>query len=90
MSKHIILQFHADWCGPCRVVTPILREIVEESRGTLSLVRTDVDKYPTDAAKWEVKGIPTVIHLDEEGNEIARMVGAQPKTLLKKNLKLAG
>lgn len=87
-----VLQFHAEWCGPCKVVTPILREIAEERRSTLTLERLDIDtdQGGREAMYWNVKGVPTMIHLDEEGNEIARVVGAQPKTLLMRNLKLEG
>ena len=79
-----LLQFHAEWCGPCKKVTPVLEKIAEAE--DVSLVRTDVDMHPTEAAAWNVKGVPTIIRLDDSGQETHRVVGAKPLMALRRDL----
>ena len=56
-----LVDFYADWCGPCRMLTPIIESIAEDLQGKANVVKVDVDKSPKLAARFGVRGIPTVI-----------------------------
>ena len=79
-ARPVLLDFYADWCGPCRMVAPVLEEIAEERRDVL-VGKINVDENPELASKFGVFSIPTLVVL-KEGKETARSVGAKPKAQL--------
>lgn len=74
----ILVDFWAEWCGPCRMVAPILDEIAVEYPGKITIGKLNVDENPSLAAAHDVMSIPTMI-LFHEGQEQRRIVGARPK-----------
>ena len=84
----VLVDFWAPWCGPCRVVHPILEEILAERGGDLKVVSLNVDENQETAARYEVLSIPTMI-LFRNGAETKRVVGALPKRRLEAELEPA-
>jgi thioredoxin 1 len=84
----VVVDFWAEWCGPCHAVAPVLDRIVAERDGDLKLVKVNIDEQPGLALRYGVQSIPTMI-LFKEGQPAAAAIGAQPKTALEKSLGLA-
>ena len=84
----VIVDFWAEWCGPCHAVSPILERIVDERSGDLKLVKVNIDEEPALAQRFGVASIPTMI-LFKGGEAAAFAVGAQPKGALERSLGLA-
>lgn len=76
-EKPVLLDFYADWCGPCRMVSPIVEEIVEQNPQYL-IGKINVDQEPELAQKFHVLSIPTLVVL-KDGNIISQSAGARPK-----------
>ena len=83
-EKPILVDFWAEWCGPCRVIAPVLEEIADEQDG-LTIGKLNVDHNPQTAAAHDVMSIPTLI-LFKDGVEKKRIVGAAPKHRLMQDL----
>ncbi|KMJ45636.1 thioredoxin TrxA [Xenorhabdus khoisanae] len=81
----ILVDFWAEWCGPCKMIAPILDEISEEYAGKLTIAKLNVDDNPNTAPKYGIRGIPTLI-LFKNGEVAATKVGALSKTQLKEFL----
>jgi len=77
-----LIDFYADWCGPCKAMKPIFEEIEKEYDGKINFEKVDVEVDSAKAAKYEVMSIPTFVILNN-GKEIARKMGAMPKEVLK-------
>lgn len=77
----VLVDFWAVWCGPCRMVAPILDEIAEEKAGSLKIAKVNVDENMKIAAQLGVSSIPTLM-LYKNGQPVERIVGAQPKQRL--------
>jgi len=77
----VLIDFWAEWCGPCRMLSPILDQLSEEMEGKVKIVKMNIDENPETPSKFGVRGIPTML-LFKEGKQIATKVGAQPKNAL--------
>ena len=80
-DKPVLLDFWAEWCGPCKMIAPILDEIAKEYDGKLKVCKLDIDQNPETPAKYGVRGIPTLM-LFKNGNVEATRVGAMAKSQL--------
>lgn len=74
-----LIDFYADWCGPCIAMKPVLEEVENSYKDKISVKKIDVDKNPEEASKYGIISIPTFIILDENGKEVAKKMGAVPK-----------
>jgi thioredoxin 1 len=83
----VVVDFWAEWCGPCHAVEPVLNRIVDEKNGELKLVKVNIDEQPALAARYGVQSIPMII-LFKDGEPTAAAVGAQPKSALERALGL--
>ncbi len=87
-DKPVIVDFWAEWCGPCHAVAPVLDKIVEERGSDLRLVKVNIDEEPSLAQKYGIVSIPTIM-LFRDGEPAAAAIGAQPKGAIEKSLGLA-
>ena len=78
----ILVDFWAEWCGPCKMIAPILDEIAEEFEGKLTITKLNIDQNPATAPKYGIRGIPTLL-LFKNGEVAATKVGALSKGQLK-------
>ena len=76
-SEPVVVDFWAEWCGPCRMIGPALEEISSEMEGRVKIAKLNVDENPDTAARFEARSIPTLLVL-KAGRQVDRLVGVQP------------
>jgi thioredoxin 1 len=81
----VIVDFWAEWCGPCKMIAPVLEDIAKEQAGKLSVAKLNVDDNPETARRFEVLSIPTLI-VFKDGQPAKRLVGAKGKAQLLQEL----
>jgi thioredoxin 1 len=81
----VLVDFWAEWCGPCRMLGPIVDEIAKDYSGRISVLKVNVDNERALAAKFGIQGIPTLL-LFKNGEVVDRMVGVQPKAAIAQKL----
>lgn len=82
-DKPVIVDFWADWCGPCRMVSPVLDQLAEEHTGKVEVVKVNIDENPRVAAEFGITSIPA-IYLFKDGALKSAVLGARPKQYLER------
>jgi len=84
-KKTVLVDFWAEWCGPCRAVSPILDQIASENSDKLDIVKLNVDDHPALAAKYQITSIPAM-KVFQKGEVVKTVIGAKPKPALEADL----
>jgi thioredoxin 1 len=89
-DRPVLVDFYADWCGPCRMLAPTIEKLAQEYQGRAIVAKVNVDSLPALAGRYGIQGIPAVLVFDK-GREVQRLVGLRPQSDYAKTLdKLAG
>ncbi len=81
----VLVDFWAEWCGPCKMVAPVLDDLSQEYDGKIKFTKVDVDENPETAMKYGIRSIPTLL-VFKDGSPVDQVVGAVPRAVIKKRL----
>ncbi|MBE3064665.1 MAG: thioredoxin [Spirochaetes bacterium] len=82
----VVADFWAEWCGPCRMIGPVLKELAQVYKEKIKVVKINVDQEPDLAAKFNIQSIPTLLFV-KNGQVVKQQIGAVPRQLLEKTIK---
>lgn len=80
-KEPVVIDFWAEWCGPCKMLAPVMNQLAEEMQGKVKIVKMDIDQNPETPSNLGVRGIPTLM-IFKDGKQVASKVGASPKNTL--------
>ena len=81
----VLVDFWADWCGPCKMIAPVVEELAEEYDGKFNFTKLDVDSNPQSAMQFGIRSIPALL-IFKGGNKVDEIIGAVPKAVLKRKI----
>ncbi len=84
-DKPVLVDFWAEWCGPCKVIGPVIEELTGEYEGKVKIGKVDVDSNRQVAVEFKIQGIPSLL-IFKDGQEVDRIVGAAPKSMIVQKL----
>ena len=84
-KKPILVDFYADWCGPCKMVSPAIEKVAKDFSGKLMTIKINVDNKQHVAAKYQIQSIPTIM-MFKDGESVMRLTGAQPYEVIKQEV----
>ena len=83
----VLVDFWAEWCGPCKMVAPVVEELANDYDGKLKVMKVDVDASPLTASTYSIRSIPTLL-IFKDGKPVQQVVGAVPKQMLQEKIDL--
>ncbi len=84
----VVVDFWAEWCGPCKAIAPVVDELAEEYDGRVTFAKVDVDSNPATPQKFGIRGIPALL-IFKDGDKVGQLVGAAPKAKLVQSIEAA-
>ena len=84
-SGVVVVDFFAEWCGPCKMLSPVLEEVQSELMGQVKIIKVNVDENLSLASQYSITNIPALVVL-KDGNEVDRLIGFSPKQIIKENI----
>lgn len=81
----VLVDFFAEWCGPCKMISPILEELQDELEGKINIIKVNVDNSMDIAQQYNISNIPALVVL-KKGEEVQRLIGFSPKQVIKENI----